>query len=269
MSETNGAVAPNGADTSEPEVLPDAAIDTAIEHAEQNPVDVAKLKAEQEAAELRQHLRALQDMNAELRNTTKAQSEMLSELVGGMRDAKTQSFQQQIEYLKSIQRKATAEADVATFDEADRQIRYLEQQRPLSETKPAKQNDPAPSQPDPAAIAWMGENPWFNTDTNLRAAAIAVDATLLVEQPHLSVADRLKKVKEAVVAANPSKFPTQVRQQAPAVSRPGMQTAPRSAKPKEKTESDLPAEDRAIMDRLVRQKVLTKEQYLKDYQWDK
>lgn len=273
MSTPNGAPAPSDAATPEPMPL-DGAIDSAIQEVEAEVVDTRAIKAEQEAAELKQHLRAQQEMIAELRKTTVSQSEMLSELVGGMRDAKDRGFAYERERLEAIQDKAAAEADVVTHREAARAIRALEQQyRTLADQKTAQQtgNQPGqPASPDPAAIAWMGDNPWFNTDPKLRAVAIAVDATLLVDEPHLSVADRLKKVREAVVSANPSKFSTQAaRPQPPTVSRPGSQTASRTAKPKEKTEADLPAEDRAIMDRLVGQKVLTKAQYLKDYQWDK
>jgi hypothetical protein len=233
-TETNGAAAPN-----EP-ALPDAAIDAVIDSCDQPVIGDETHKLAQKYAELEQQLRAKDEAIARrdrdfaaLRETTNKQSEMLGELVGGMRDAKSQSHQSQIEYFKAIQRKATAEADVATFDEADRQIRFLEQQRPgVADPKGAQREaNQAPQQlppPDPIAAAWAVENPWFSTDADLFDFALSRERRLMTKFP--DTATRLAEVKKEVMKAFPEKFPNQARQQSQTVARPGTQT---TAKPKQ------------------------------------
>jgi hypothetical protein len=86
------------------------------------------------------------------------------------------------------------------------------------------------------------------------------------ESEHLLLTAAYKK---KLIETFPHKFPTQARPTAPAVSRPGPQgTKAAGSKPKAKTEADLPPSARSAMEHFIKQGVLTKDQYLKDYEWD-
>lgn len=277
-TETNGAAAPNDGGT--PEAMPpDEAIDSTIQAAETAVVDTRAIKAEQEAAELRQQIRAQQEMIGELRKTTVSQSEMLSELVGRSREAENRGWAWAREDAIGRMRTAVKNADDVAFEMAKRDLDALDQhvhdqrqpKKPKDDAPAASQSDQAKlTPPDPVTIAWVAENPWINTDPELFDYALSRERRLGASNPGMSTAERLAKVKEDVVKRFPEKFPNQARNQPPAVSRPGPQAAAAAkSKPKAKTETDLPSDDRAVMERLVRMKVLTKDQYLKDYQWDK
>lgn len=269
MSGTNGAVAPNDGATPDGE-LPDGAIDTAIEAVETAVVDTRAIVAEQEAAELKQRLRAQEDRIADLQKTTVSQSEMLSELVGRSREQDERGLAWTRENILERMHVATRNADEQEFLRARQDLDSFEQHARKQQKKP-KDDAPAasktqqPAQPDPVATAWMAENPWVNTDKKLRATAFAMDAMLLADEPHLSTAERLRKVKEEVVRMNPDKFTNQARQQPPTVSRPGPQAASKP-KPKEPTLADLDEDAKAALAAIKRIDPKFKDEtYLKGY----
>jgi hypothetical protein len=270
MAGTNGAVAPNDGGTSDGE-LPDGAIDTAIEAVETAVVDTRAIRAEQEAVELKQRLRAQEDRIADLHKTTVSQSEMLSELVGRSREQEDRGLAWTRENILHRMHAATRNADEQEFLAARQDLDAYEQHA-RKQKAPKKDDLPAagdkqqqPAQPDPAAVAWVSENPWFNTDKKLRAAAFGFDAMLLADEPHLSTADRLKKVRDEVVRMNPDKFTNQARQQPSTVSRPGPQAAVK-AKPKTRTLADLDDDAKAGFKQLKRMNPeYTEAMYLKDY----
>jgi hypothetical protein len=272
MAETNGAIAPNDGGTSDGE-LPDGAIDTAIEAVETAVVDTRAIKAEQEAVELKQRLRAQEDRIADLQKTTVSQSEMLSELVGRSREAEDRGWDwARNDALKRME-DAVNQADNQAFRAARQDLDALEHHQQARKQKKPK-DDPAAGNKQPAQAdhatqaayqAWVAENPWFNTDNQLRVQAAAIDALLLADEPHLSAADRYKKVREPVVRVNPDKFTNQARQQPPTVSRPGPQAATKP-KPKEPTLADLDDDAKAALAAIKRVDPKFKEQdYIKGY----
>lgn len=278
MAEPNGAAAP--ADAS----LSDEAIDAALPGDQDAPIpgdETHKLAAK--LSELEQKILAKDEVIArrdrdlqELTKTSKVQSEMLSKLVGGMEEAKDRGYWYERERLENAQRKAAAEADMAAYDQIGNALRALDYNRavadqkakqPAADQKATDQARTAADPPDPVTIAWVAENPWVNTDPELFDFALARERRLAASMP--DTAKRLAKVREEVVKRFPEKFPNEAaRNQPSTVSRPGPQSTAKS-KTKGKTEADLPPGARQAMDYFVRQGVLTKEQYLKDYQWDK
>jgi hypothetical protein len=273
---------PNGASAApSDETLPDeAAIDAAIDTADEPVLDGETHRLVTRVAELEQHLRAKDEVLSrsareldEIKKTSRQQSEMLSKLVGGMEDAQIRGYWHQRDQLEEIQRKATAEADVATFDRAREAIRALDYQRAAGEQKGKKAQPDAdtgkqpdqPQQVDPAVTSWVADNAWVREPKMWREAT-ALEQNIAEDNPGLAISERLKQVKAEMAKRHPTKFPADARQPPQAVSRPGPQTA--KAKPKGKTEADLPASARAAMEKFVKQGVLTKEQYLKDFQWD-
>lgn len=104
---------------------------------------------------------------------------------------------------------------------------------------------------------WERENPWINTDPDLKAYAFGICQDMAAKgvKPKDQLIEAAKKVRQAF----PHKFENE-RRKAPAAVEG--QTPPRKAG---KTRSDLPPEARQTMDRWVKQGLITEARYLKDY----
>lgn len=104
---------------------------------------------------------------------------------------------------------------------------------------------------------WERENPWINTDPDLKAYAFGICQDMAAKgvKPKDQLIEAAKKVRQAF----PHKFEND-RRKAPAAVEG--QTPPRKAG---KGRSDLPPEARQTMDRWVKQGLITEAQYLKDY----
>lgn len=113
--------------------------------------------------------------------------------------------------------------------------------------------------PDHAKVLnqWRGENPWFGSDRVMTAAANAVADEL--EQAGVKGAEQLAEVVKRMRAEFPHKFENANRKTPAAVEG---STPTRKAG---KTWADLPPEARQTADKWVKQGLLTKEQYLKDF----
>lgn len=105
--------------------------------------------------------------------------------------------------------------------------------------------------------AWRGENPWFGADSVMTAAANAVANEL--EQSGVKGAEQLAEVAKRMRAEFPHKFENANRKTPAAV-----EGSTPTRKPG-KTWADLPPEARAIADKWVKQGLVTKETYVKDY----
>lgn len=281
----NGAVAASDDDGSIPA---DLLADGDGAPAAETPEVEASRKAEAELAELRSQNAAQRDMILDLNRRGKEQSDTLAELLQRQRDMDKRSSDQEdrgwaiaeADLHARIER-AAADADAASVKALTADLSWLLKNRPAAAKsakddpadKAAKDRQPAAEtgKVDPAVLQWVDENPWFNTDIELHQYARARDDAVGRANPNMPMRERLAKVKEQVLKRFPDKFPADARsadaRNAPAaVSRPGAQTA--RTKPKGKTEADLPEGARVAMAKFVKQGVLTKEQYLKDYQWD-
>ena len=275
MQDTNGAAAPN-----EPTL--DAAIDAVIDD-DQQPVIEETHKLASKLAEMEQQLRAKDEVIARqnhnfqtLSETSRKQSETLSQLMSKISDAEGRGYQMERERYEAIQRKAAAEADVVTFDEAARAIRALDYQRAQEAAKgagkPATQQtataDVAAQNVDPVAAAWLADNQWMRSPRMFREASL-IDANLQEDKPYLTTSERLAEVKAEMVKRHPEKFGGNARPQAPAVSRPGPQSAAARPKPKTKTVADLPDDAKQALARIKRRDPsFSDDDYLKSYKWD-
>lgn len=106
---------------------------------------------------------------------------------------------------------------------------------------------------------WKGENAWFGSDSVMTAAANAIANEL--EASGVKGADQLAEVAKRIRAEFPHKFENERRKAPPAVEGA---SPPRKAS---KGWNDLPPEAKATADRWVKQGLLTREQFVKDYQW--
>lgn len=108
-----------------------------------------------------------------------------------------------------------------------------------------------------AVSQWKGENPWYDADVAMTAAANAIATQL--EQRGVKGKEQLEEVAKRIRAEFPHKFENE-RRKAPA-------TVEGASPPRKggKTWADLPPEARKAADKWVKEGLVTREQYLKDY----
>jgi hypothetical protein len=114
-------------------------------------------------------------------------------------------------------------------------------------------------------VAWAKNNLWFNTDPELQQLALLVGQEINATEPNLKGTDFYNEVTKRVKETAPDKF------QNPARSNSAVGSSSDGRSPgtkKKKGYSDLPPEAKAACDKFVKQKLMTQEQYVSEYQWD-
>jgi hypothetical protein len=135
-----------------------------------------------------------------------------------------------------------------------------------------KTTEPAPKAPTPVVLytpevfqAWGVKNEWYGTDKEMSQFAEDIVDVLLVREPELKGEAFLEKVSKKVKAAFPEKFENPNRENSP-VS--GTSSTRPSGSGKKKSYENLPAEAKAACDRFVKQKLMTRDQYVSEYDWE-
>lgn len=200
----------------------------------------------------------LKASNRELKKELEASNKRIAETEKTLRQfgehhAKTEqrAYERALVDLKAKHAEAVGLGDVETAQGLTDQIVELN-----AEVKAAPK-PPSPGE-DPEFVAWQADNKWFGTDKIMTGAAreIAEDLARVGVTKTKQLAEVAKQIREAF----PDKFENPRRKEAPATGAP---TPTRQTNGK--SYSDLPADAKAMCDDFVRQKVLTREQYVKDY----
>jgi hypothetical protein len=129
-------------------------------------------------------------------------------------------------------------------------------------------SDPVPSSIDPALQVWLDKNKWFGNDRRLTAIANGVGESLRLEQPTLKGQEFLDRLDEILKEEMPDKFGGETKKKvsgSPVES--GAGRASRSGG-NSRSYDNLPPEAKAACDRFVKQKLMTKEQYVAEYDWE-
>lgn len=160
--------------------------------------------------------------------------------------------------LKAARKEAMSDGDGERFELIDEEIKKAEAQHAQ-----IKQIQDTPIVEEtvehPEWKAFQSRNPWYNTTGYMRKYADEVGAQLA--QSGMSPPEVLKEVEKAVRKEFPTKFVNPNKQEAPDLDKPrsGVPSAKRGA-----DEGKLSDNQRKIMNDLVRQGVLTKEEYIAD-----
>lgn len=161
--------------------------------------------------------------------------------------------------LKRKQREAVETGDTAAFDAVDREIEGMAKDVASPEKK-------APDSPDdaPAFREFVSRNDWYNDDIRMTAAANRYGPELVRTKGYGPNDPALYEEVERLVREEfPDKFGNPARKRAAAVE--SGNTGPGNKRGGKKGYADLPPEAKASCDKFVKQKLLTKEQYIKDY----
>lgn len=167
-------------------------------------------------------------------------------------------------------RKAVEVGDIDAYKEAETRADTMAREVQQTQQPPAQQQQ-RPAAPDPAIMAWVQANPWFNSNATLNSAMVNEDSMLAQQFPDMDTASRLEQAAERVKRRYSEFFPAHV----PQTKRQGAVTAPTNGRTAPAGSVDarfsaLPKDARDTYERFRKQFAekgitFTKEEYLSDY----
>lgn len=128
-----------------------------------------------------------------------------------------------------------------------------------------KETPPRKEQNDREYTEWLVENQWYISDPKLGKIAEGMGSLLHTQHPELVGKEFLDEITRQVKEALPERFENPNRRNNQ-VGNSSDGRSPGGTKKKESYEN-LPADAKAACDKFVKQKLLTKEQFVADYDW--
>lgn len=188
-------------------------------------------------------IQKLQQNNRDFAEYTKGQQDKLK--------TENEGLLSQLEEKRSA---AINDSDGAEFTRLDREIdRVREDLQP----------DTNGQQHNPEADAWLVGNGWYNEDTDLQAYADGISGRLV--QEGYSGTAYWQELTRRTREANPQKFENPNRERSNSVEA-GNTPSPKNSK--ERTFDNLPPDAQAACQRYEADGLITKEDYVKNYEWE-
>jgi len=141
---------------------------------------------------------------------------------------------------------------------------FKEAKQSVKDVVSAKDPEPTPEAIDPNLQAWLDRNTWFGQDKRLTAVVNGVGESLRLELPLLKGQAFLDKLDEVLAEEFPNKFGKKQSPSSRVESGSGRQS--RSGG-NAQSYDNLPSEAKSACDRFVKQKLMTREQYVADFDW--
>lgn len=188
--------------------------------------------------------------------------EIIKQFAKYAKSTEERAYNRALKDLQKQQREAVEVGDTAKFDAAQKEIDEVLQARDRQAAPTAQAPERSRDFED-----WAGRNPWYGTDPDKTRIADDVSRAVVAAYPEL-VGKRgiFEKYDEALrlrFGDNPR------RQEPPAVApAAGGGNSGGAATGGKHSYAALPAEAKAACDKFVKAGLLTREQYLKDYEWD-
>lgn len=208
-------------------------------------------RGEQELPILRERYSKVERELQEVRKTLKEFSDYHKQV-------SAREYDKALKTLKKEQLKAVEEGDTDRYRAVEQDIAELHKTQPR-----APQVQPQDTELD----GWITENPWYNSDQELASYAFAMGEFLARAKPQLQGRAQLDEISRMVKKEFPDKF-SNPKRSTPAAVHGGESYASGKASNGKRTYADLPAEAKAACDRFVKLGVLTKDQYVKEYEWE-
>lgn len=189
--------------------------------------------------------------NRELKEVKKA----LDQLKVHHANVKEAAYKEALATLKAQKRDAFVEGDADKIIEIDDKIAETkEEMRRYEQTRAAEVKQAVQEEVHPEFAAWTSRNTWYESSKPMRAFADALGIEL--RATGLSPSEVLKRVEAQVKEEFPQKFRNANR------DKPGAVEGTGKGGGKGGSEYQLTSFEREIMERFVRQNVMTKEQYI-------
>lgn len=186
-------------------------------------------------------------------------------------ERKTSALEAQIKEIKESRAQAISDGDGKKVNDLDDALD--EAKDSLKEAKEAVREaaKPAPAPAasptiDPALQTWLDKNKWFGDDRRFTAIANGIGESLRLENPSLKGTAFLDKLDEVLAEEFPNKFGKASKPNGSRVeSGAGRQS--RGSSGNSRSYENLPSDAKAACDKFVKQKLMTKEQYIESYDW--
>ena len=193
--------------------------------------------------------RKIETLSQELKTTRST----MNALKGHYEKVRETEFKRALESLKSEKRAAFESGDVDALLEIDDKIALVKDTQ-RAQTAAEKVQVP---EVHPDFTQWMTQNPWYSSNKEMQEFADSIGRAYAVSKPGVQPQEVLKYVSTKVKQAYPDKF-TNPRRQEASPTDGGGKTVTR----KQVDTFELTADEEKVMTKLVKQNVLTKEQYI-------
>jgi len=187
-------------------------------------------------------------------------------------ERKAQEYESRIQEIKESRAQAISDGDgqkVNALDDALDQAKenFKEAKQAVKDVVSAKEPEPTPEAIDPGLQAWLDRNSWFGQDKRLTGIVNGIGESLRLEFPLLKGQAFLDKLDEVLAEEFPNKFGGKKQSPSSRVES-GSGRAGRSGSSNAQSYDNLPPEAKAACDRFVKQKLMTREQYVADFDWN-
>jgi hypothetical protein len=187
-------------------------------------------------------------------------------------ERKAQEYESRIQEIKESRAQAISDGDgqkVNALDDALDQAKenFKEAKQAVKDVVSAKEPEPTPEAIDPGLQAWLDRNSWFGQDKRLTGIVNGIGESLRLEFPLLKGQAFLDKLDEVLAEEFPNKFGGKKQSPSSRVES-GSGRAGRSGSSNAQSYDNLPPEAKSACDRFVKQKLMTREQYVADFDWN-
>jgi hypothetical protein len=212
-------------------------------------------------------------------NSTKEQlkefREAAEEFKKFQRDAyerKAQDYEKRIQEIKESRAQAISDGDGQKVNALDDALdvakdELKEAKQAVKDADKAPIETPASTEIDPGLQVWLDRNTWFGQDKRMTGIVNGIGESLRLEFPLLKGQAFLEKLDEVLAEEFPGKFGAEKKSPSSRVES-GSGRASRGSGSNAQSYDNLPSEAKAACDRFVKQKLMTREQYVADFDWN-
>lgn len=202
-----------------------------------------------------------------LRERVRAQSRKMNEMESDIKDFKVHHEDTlSREYQRAM--RDLEEKQLATVEEGDKdEYQRLQDKKQELANNRSQTTRPAKAPDNPLYSAWKDKNAeWFDKDPEMTDYANTISDFVASRHPELiGTQGFLDEVDKRIRKEYSNKFENPNRNEPTAVETGGRAPRQRSGG---KSYSDLPQDAKAACDKFVRRGLVTREQYLKEYEWE-
>lgn len=172
-------------------------------------------------------------------------------------ETESRAYERAMNDLRQQKKDAISQGDGEKVLEIDDALDELKEKR-----AEAKKEAPRANAVDPSFVEWNEENSWFGKDTELTEEANLIGNALKQQKPNMVGREFLDEVTKRVKKMYPEKFTNSNRTKASPVEGVSSNS---QAKRGAKGFSDLPPEAKQACLKFEKQKLMTREEYIKEY----
>jgi len=185
-------------------------------------------------------------------------------------ERKASEYEKRIQEIKESRAQAISDGDGQRVNALDDALdlakeEFKEAKQAVKDADTVKVPEPTQAEVDPGLQAWLDRNTWFGEDRRMTAVVNGIGESLRLEFPLLKGQPFLDKLDEVLAEEFPTKFGKKQSPSSRVESGSGRQSRGGS---NAQSYDNLPAEAKAACDRFVKQKLMTREQYVADFDWN-